>query len=103
MRSSKIPIGRLAPKKYKRKKPATVGGNTSGRVKRPSIHAFARLERSETTNLAAYSPRKKVNRIEMTDVFNDIQTGLKSIFSASKLFLLINGKTGFFENLQSIG
>ena len=77
--STKLPIGRLAPNSQSRKKPATVGGSTRGIVRNPSTAAFHFLLLMNMTAQAATIPSTKVMAEEHTVVFNEIQTGEKSI------------------------
>ena len=49
----KMPMGRFTPHRYKRKKPATVGGSTSGSVSTPSRRIFIRSFFMLTTHQAA--------------------------------------------------
>ena len=59
--------------------PATVGGSTSGIVRKPSQNALAFPFRP-ITNLAAKIPRKKETNVAATPVFIVIQSGVKSRF-----------------------
>ena len=81
--STKLPIGRLAPKSHNRKKPATVGGSTSGMVRIPSTAAFSFLPLINMTAHAARIPMTKVITDAHTVVLSEIQTGEKSISCSS--------------------
>ena len=71
------PSGRLLLKRRSRKKPATVGGSTMGRVRMPSMTAFFPGV-VFTTFLAANIPRKNEINVATTPVFSDIKSGLQS-------------------------
>jgi hypothetical protein len=70
-----FPTGPRTPKIYNRKKPATVGGRTRGRVRRPSRIIFHAFRRTPATHLAARSPRKKVTTIAAVAVLMEIRMG----------------------------
>jgi hypothetical protein len=63
-----------AGQKKQRKKAATVGGRTSGSVRRPSIHA-RRLPCTPYINLAAGIPRKNVATVATQVVASEINSG----------------------------
>ena len=65
------------PKMISRKNPTTVGGNTIGREKMPSISALPALK--EMTSLAENRPKKNVNTVAHTATFREIHKGEKSI------------------------
>lgn len=73
------PSGRFTPKSISRKKPATVGGSTMGRVKIPSSTILSFLERTATTALAVHTPRKNVTAMDSDAVFIEIRIGDQSI------------------------
>ena len=72
-----IPSGLLLLNKRSRKKPATVGGSTMGRVRIPSMTAFFPGD-ALTTFLAAKSPRKNERIVATAPVFKEIHNGLQS-------------------------
>ena len=74
-----IPIGLLFEKSRRRKKPATVGGNTIGSVNIPSMTAFRPLP-ALIILLAAKIPRKKQKNVATTPVLSEIHNGLQSKF-----------------------
>jgi hypothetical protein len=65
---------------YNRKNPATVGGNTSGRVRMPSRIIFQRFRRISATIFAAKIPKKNVSTIAADAVFMEISRGDVSIY-----------------------
>ena len=77
------PRGRFTPRRYRRKKPATVGGSTRGRVKSPSTTARHTGLFRLTTSQAARIPRKNVITMETLAVFMEISTGDQSICPSS--------------------
>ena len=83
----KMPIGRFTPNRYKRKKPATVGGSTSGSVSTPSRRIFIRSFFMLTTHQAARIPRKKVSTMETLAVFMEIRIGDQSILLLLSFYL----------------
>ena len=87
-----MPSGRLFEKIRSRKKPATVGGSTIGRVRIPSITALLRLP-AFIIFPAANIPKKKQKNVATTPVFNEIQKGLQSrfsqIFKTSRIDLIL--------------
>ena len=73
-RSSAWPIQLRRPKMRSRKKPTTVGGRTSGRVRMPSIHA-RREPCIPYIHRAAIMPRKKVAMVATQVVAMEMTSG----------------------------
>ena len=71
------PKGLLLLNKSRRKKPATVGGSTMGRVRIPSMTAFFPGD-AFTALRAANIPRKNEITVATIPVFMDIYKGLQS-------------------------
>jgi hypothetical protein len=69
------PSGLWRPNRRSRKKPATVGGSTRGRMKIPSRKP-RHLPRYRLIAHAAAMPSTKVNAVADIDVLTDIQRGL---------------------------
>jgi len=78
----KRPMGPWVPKMNNRKKPATVGGNTKGRVSIPSRNIFTARHLMSATSRATMIPKKNVMNMEHVAVFRDINRGDMSIIKA---------------------
>ena len=75
----KLPRGLRLLNRISRKKPATVGGSTSGSVRMPSSTDFAAGPRLITL-LAANIPKKNEMAVATAPVFREIHSGLQSSF-----------------------
>ena len=82
-----LPKGLLVEKISSRKKPATVGGRTSGMVRKPSRTARS-LGPAFTAFLAVKIPRKKEMPAATIPVFSEIQSGLQSSPDRNSVILI---------------
>src|SRR5699024_5913494 len=73
-----FPIHVFFPKNTSKKNPITVGGSTIGRVNTASNNPFPYF--IFAVFQAAYTPRKKVIKVDAAAVFNDNRIGVRSIF-----------------------
>ncbi|HAE91179.1 MAG TPA: hypothetical protein DCG60_00785, partial [Tissierella sp.] len=70
---SSLPIKLFFPRNTSKKKPTTVGGNTSGRVKKPSTRPLNLF--NFVVKYAIYTPNIKVIIVAIIAAFNDINKG----------------------------